>query len=54
MIDLRNLGGGKKFIKKLIGITHGKHLPWSKQTQYESVKKNKNSYSPNFRPKNFF
>jgi len=54
MIDLRNLGGGKKLIKEVMGKSKPANQPWTKQNQYKSVKKQKNVYSPGTRPKNIF
>lgn len=42
MIDLKNSGTGRKLIKAIMKQT-GKKLPWSKDNQYQQLKKQKNS-----------
>lgn len=42
MIDLRNIKGGKKLIKKIIGDNTDKNQPWSKHNQYQLLRKQKN------------
>ena len=42
MLDLKNLGTGRKLIKEIMKQT-GKKLPWSKDNQYAQLKQQKNS-----------
>ena len=46
MIDLRNLKGGKKLIKKIIGDDFQDKKSWSKKNQYQSIAKQKNCLTP--------
>jgi hypothetical protein len=54
MIDLRNLGGGKKLIKEIIRNSKQSNQPWTKKNQYEAVKKQKNIHTPHSRPNRTF
>lgn len=45
MIDLKNLGGGKKLIKQIIQNSQSVNQPWTKAKQLEKVKKIKNTHS---------
>lgn len=49
MIDLRNIKGGKKLIKKIISDNVGKNQPWSKHNQHQSLRKQKNCLNPQFK-----
>jgi hypothetical protein len=46
MLDLKNLGGGKKLIQKIIRNNVTKDMPWSKSKQYQQLKNTKNNRNP--------
>ena len=54
MIDLRNLGGGRKLIKQIVKNSKLASQPWNKKQQHKQVKTQKNSYTPNTRPTNLY
>lgn len=54
MIDLRNIKGGIKLIKDILKNSQQGNQPWTKKNQYAKVKKQKNTYTQNTRPKKIF
>lgn len=42
MLDLKNMGGGRKLIQQIIRKNKSKRQPWSKDKQYEQLSKQKN------------
>lgn len=45
MIDLNNIGNGKKLIKEVMKNSKSKHTPFSKNKQVEQLSKQKNAHN---------
>jgi len=53
MIDLKRIGGGNKYIRKIMGLQTDPNSSssWSKTEQEKLIKRLKNSYKHGQRPK---
>jgi hypothetical protein len=51
MMDLNNMGAGKKLIQRLVKDGNIKRMGWSREQQQELINKQKNSFSPKTRNK---
>jgi hypothetical protein len=47
MIDLKNFGGGRKLIKKVIRQDNSPSKPWSQTQLFKKLKNQKNFKKPN-------
>jgi hypothetical protein len=50
-MDLNNMGAGKKLIQQLMATGNIKRMGWTNQQQQDFINKQKNSYTPETRPK---